>query len=135
MSKILYVDKELNDEDSFLRNKSLGLIEKLRLRGFEVDVVDDKMTFNEFFVLTLLNRARCADYEERFERMIERLRGYNVFVAHLGVNSPPKIQNFLERIPHLRAALVSDSSHHYEVEGRMGIFDYDSEEIFSWIGQ
>ena len=132
MKRILYADKELYDETSSLTERSLNLIERLKANGFDVKVVD-RLGILEFYPLGASNISLFKDYERRFNDLLKTIKDYDFFVSHLGVHSPKNLKSILTNIPHLKIAIISDIPGHYESKDRMGVFDYESPEIFNFL--
>lgn len=140
MVKILYVDKELFNKDCFdrdskLKKVSLNLIDKLRQKEFEVDVVDE-FTLCDFDNFNLQDISVIKDFRIQLGWMLDNLKKYDFLISHIGVYSPKNFFNYvLPELPNLKIAFVSDACKDYDVKERMGVFDYESPKIFNFLSK
>ena len=94
MVKVLYIDKELYEETSRLREKSLNLIDKLKERNFEIDIVDE-FELCEWNNFQLSDIGVIKDFRKRLGWILDDLKKYNSLVVHLGTGAPRNFSNYV----------------------------------------
>ena len=131
MGKIFYVDKELFDTYQRVIRESQGLIERLKSNNFDVCVADKIQTMG--FLNFCHYDFSEENYAKRLQTISEILKKYDFLVSHLGIKSQRNLPKLLDNLPNLGIAFISDIPSHYDVDGKMGVFSYDSLKIIDFL--
>ena len=136
MKKIFYLNYELFSDVPFVKERAEKLLNKLKADGFKVHVPISRAIWQFDSLFHLSPSDSSSGFEEKFKEISKILKGYDALVFHMGVFSQKYLRFFLDRIPNLSSiAIVSALSENYESEERIGVFDYESPELFEFLNK